>query len=108
MAIASKVRARVEEKSEELRTKRKARAEKKAQNGNSKKTKQPIETATNSTAITSTSTRHPQVTTASIPYTQLPLGWECRMTELGQYYYVDNNTRTTSWYPPWTTAIPET
>lgn len=107
-SIASKVRERVEEKSEELRTKRKARAELKAQNEISKKTKQPSEKATKSRTITSLSSGQSQVTVSSLPYVQLPPGWECRVTEQGQYYYVDNNTQTSSWYPPVMHQTPRT
>ena len=30
----------------------------------------------------------------------LPEGWECRVSEHGKIYYVDHNTRTTSWNRP--------
>jgi len=35
------------------------------------------------------------------PQADLPPGWERRYEpNLGRYYYVDHNTRTTSWFPP--------
>lgn len=30
----------------------------------------------------------------------LPRGWECRLTNMGRIYYVDHNTRTTTWERP--------
>lgn len=48
-----------------------------------------------------------QAVVASIPTTQsalnlgaLPSGWEMRMTSSGRIYFVDHNTRTTSWDDP--------
>ncbi|RKP10065.1 E3 ubiquitin-protein ligase RSP5 [Thamnocephalis sphaerospora] len=33
-------------------------------------------------------------------YGPLPAGWECRVDHLGRTYYVDHNTRTTTWNRP--------
>jgi hypothetical protein len=34
------------------------------------------------------------------PYEDLPPGWESRIDPLGRKYFVDHNTRSTSWNPP--------
>ncbi|GAA97867.1 hypothetical protein E5Q_04547 [Mixia osmundae IAM 14324] len=38
----------------------------------------------------------------------LPSGWERRIDHLGRMYYVDHNTRTTSWQRPTTSSAPQT
>jgi hypothetical protein len=42
----------------------------------------------------------PETPQPSLDPNQLPMGWEQRQERLGRSYYVDNNTRTTSWHPP--------
>lgn len=102
-SIAEKVRIRLKEKAAELQMKRKAREEQKAGTGRAKKTKQATQSVTRDNTSDCTSENRPigQHQLASPTY-QLPPGWECRVTGDGRYYYVDNNTRTSTWYPPWT------
>jgi len=41
-----------------------------------------------------------QVSPTTIPLPQLPPGWEIRLDPQGRPYYVDHNTKTTSYIPP--------
>jgi WW domain len=36
----------------------------------------------------------------------LPMGWESRKNNLGRTYYVDHNTKTTSWIRPPVSSVP--
>ncbi|KAL2758142.1 hypothetical protein ACRALDRAFT_1055137 [Sodiomyces alcalophilus JCM 7366] len=59
--------------------------------------------STSSTAVNSTSTPRPpnqQLSPFEDAQGRLPAGWERREDNLGRTYYVDHNTRTTSWNRP--------
>ncbi|KAK4240189.1 hypothetical protein C8A03DRAFT_42230 [Achaetomium macrosporum] len=65
------------------------------------------------TAPTANGSAHPrQQTTTLSPFEdaqgRLPAGWERREDNLGRTYYVDHNTRTTSWNRPTGTGAAET
>ncbi|KAI9326055.1 hypothetical protein DFJ73DRAFT_767125 [Zopfochytrium polystomum] len=52
------------------------------------------------TASTSGTTAAAPAAAAEAPAVQLPAGWEQRRDHLGRVYYVDHNTRQTTWDPP--------
>jgi E3 ubiquitin-protein ligase NEDD4 len=57
--------------------------------------------SSSSAAVTShTGSRSGQTTTVEDQYGPLPPGWEYRVDHLGRIYYVDHNTRTTTWNRP--------
>jgi hypothetical protein len=35
-----------------------------------------------------------------VPRAMLPPGWECRFSKLGNPYYIDHNTQSTTWVRP--------
>lgn len=58
----------------------------------------PATAANNSPVTPSGTIVNTGVTTAGLG--ELPSGWEQRMTPEGRFYYVDHNTRTTTWVDP--------
>ncbi|OLY78592.1 putative E3 ubiquitin-protein ligase hulA [Smittium mucronatum] len=55
-----------------------------------------------------TSDANPQAGPSNALFDDLPSGWEQRMDHLGRVYYVDHNTRTTTWKKPTNTVLPST
>ena len=75
-------------------------------------TTSPSTTSPNLTVPTTTSTTNPRAVNGTTPRAsssisafedqqgRLPPGWERRVDNLGRTYYVDHNTRTTTWNRP--------
>ncbi|KAH9465586.1 hypothetical protein Pst134EA_013468 [Puccinia striiformis f. sp. tritici] len=57
-------------------------------------------TMTNPSSVTGNSSTNRNYSTTEDQYGQLPTGWERRVDHLGRTYYVDHNTRATTWTRP--------
>ncbi|GAA6070161.1 membrane-associated guanylate kinase, WW and PDZ domain-containing protein 1 isoform X1, partial [Tachysurus ichikawai] len=53
-----------------------------------------------SPAATMASSHHPQLPLEEDPLGPLPDNWEMAYTENGEVYFIDHNTKTTSWMDP--------
>ncbi|XP_062854837.1 membrane-associated guanylate kinase, WW and PDZ domain-containing protein 1-like [Trichomycterus rosablanca] len=53
-----------------------------------------------SPAATMASSHHPQLPSEDDPLGPLPDNWEMAYTETGEVYFIDHNTKTTSWMDP--------